>query len=315
MMRVRVFDAGQMKEGGEELVGAPGITWIDVQHPDEATLLRLGERYGLHRLAIDHCLHLDQRPKLEEYPGHLFIVLQGFACPNETLQDVVMHELHFFLGPDWIISVHQGAHEAVEAVHKRIDGDTTQTLARGADFVAYLLADAQVDLVFPVMDLFSDTIDSIEDEIFRNPSNAIMQRIFELKRQLVLVRKVMSPQRDVMGLLSRQGVLAIQDRTALYFRDVYDELIRVYEQIDTNRDLVGNAMDAWLSVVANKTNDITKQLTILASIFLPLSFVAGFFGQNFDALSSDTFFRAMVVLMVVVPTGMIVWFRHKGWWG
>lgn len=313
MLRVRVFDEGQARLGGEELFEHPGPKWIDLQSPDEATLNKLAERFGLHKLAIEDCMHLDQRPKLEEYPGHLFIVLQGFTCPGHELGDVLMHELHFFLGPGWLITVHEKAHEAVEAVHKRLEADPS-AIGRGVDFVAYLLADAQVDLVFPLMEDFADAIDSLEDQIFEAPSKGLMQRIFELKRTLVLVRKVMSPQRDVVGLLARQGLGPVSERTTIYFRDVYDHLVRIYEQIDTNRDLLGNAMDAWLSVTANRTNDITKQLTVLASIFLPLSFVAGFFGQNFEVLGGPPFFYAMLSLMVVIPVSMGVWFWHKDWW-
>ncbi|MDP3235168.1 MAG: magnesium/cobalt transporter CorA [Myxococcales bacterium] len=314
MLRVRVFDGGQARSGGEELLDVAGPRWIDVLEPDEATMLRLGERFGLHKLAIEDCMHLDQRPKLEEYPGHLFIVLQGFTCADHTLTEVVMHEVHFFLGPDWLITVHASAHHAIELVHKRLDADAAQTLGRGVDFVAYLLADAQVDLIFPVMDAFTNALDDLEDQIFEAPSKKLMQRIFELKRTLVTVRKVMSPQRDVVGLLSRRGITGVSEKTTLYFRDVYDHLVRIYEQIDTNRDLLGNAMDAWLSVMANRTNDITKQLTILASIFLPLSFIAGFFGQNFDVLGKPPFFIAMLTLMVLVPLGMVAWFKKKEWW-
>lgn len=314
MLRVRVFEGGQARSGGEELLDVAGPKWIDVVEPDEPTLLRLGERFGLHKLAIEDCMHLDQRPKLEEYPGHLFIVLQGFSCADQDLTDVVMHEVHFFLGPDWLITVHEKAHHAIDLVHKRLDGDAAQTLGRGVDFVAYLLADAQVDLIFPVMEAFTTALDDLEDQIFEAPSKKLMQRIFELKRTLVTVRKVMSPQRDVVGMLSRRGIAAVSEKTTLYFRDVYDHLVRIYEQIDTNRDLLGNAMDAWLSVVANRTNDITKQLTILASIFLPLSFIVGFFGQNFDVLGQPPFFIAMLTFMVLVPAGMIAWFKHKEWW-
>ena len=133
-------------------------------------------------------------------------------------------------------------------------------------------------------------------------------------RTLVLVRKVMSPQRDVVGMLARRGIPGVNERTTIYFRDVYDHLVRIYEQIDTNRDLLGNAMDAWLSVVANRTNDITKQQTILASSFLPMSFVVGFFGQNFDVLGQPPFFFVMLTTMAVIPVGMVLWFRHKEWW-
>lgn len=313
MMRVRGVHGGQAFDGGEELLGREGLKWIDVQEPDEPTLTRLGERFGLHRLAIEDCLHLDQRPKLEEYPGHLFIVLQAFSCTDKSLTDVTLHELHFFLGPDWLITVHEKSHRAIDSVHKRLDADLTQTLARGVDFVAYLLADAQVDLGFPLMDHFTDALDDLEDSIFEQRVHKPMERIFELKRHLVLVRKVLSPQRDVLSMLSRRGLPGIAERTTLYFRDVLDHLMRILEQVDANRELVANVREAWLSIVANRTNEITKQLTVLAAIFLPLSFVAGFFGQNFDVLSGQPFFVLMLCSMVLVPVGMVAWFHRKGW--
>ncbi len=313
-MRVRVFEENKVKSGGEELLGASTPTWIDIEKPDEPTLMRLADRFGLHRLAVEDCLHLDQRPKLEEYPGHLFVVLQGFTCPGEDLSDVTMHELHFFLGPSWIISVHENAHQAVDTVAKRLEADPS-ILGRGPDFLLYALADAQVDLSFPLLDAYANEIDDLESRIFSDPRRGLIQRIFKLKRSLMLMRKVLSPQRDVVGLLARGSSLGVvSEKTNLYFRDVYDHLVRIYEQIDTNRDLLGNAMDAWLSVVANKTNDITKQLTILASLFMPLSFIVGFFGQNFDVLGQKGFFVTMLCLMGAVPLGMILWFRRKGWW-
>jgi magnesium transporter len=313
MMRVRGVHDGQAFDGGEELLGREGLKWIDVQEPDEATLGRLGERFGLHRLAIEDCLHLDQRPKLEEYPGHLFIVLQTFSCTDKSLTDVTLHELHFFLGPDWLVTVHEKSHRAIEAVHKRLDADLPQTLGRGVDFVAYLLADAQVDLGFPLMDHFTDALDELEDSIFEQRVHKPMERIFELKRHLVLVRKVLSPQRDVLSMLSRRGLPGIAERTTLYFRDVLDHLMRILEQVDANRELVANVREAWLSIVANRTNEITKQLTVLAAIFLPLSFIAGFFGQNFDVLGGPPFFVLMLCSMVLVPVGMAAWFHRKGW--
>jgi magnesium transporter len=313
MMRVRGVHDGQAFDGGEELLGREGLKWIDVQEPDEPTLTRLGERFGLHRLAIEDCLHLDQRPKLEEYPGHLFIVLQAFSCTDKSLTDVTLHELHFFLGPDWLITVHEKSHRAIDSVHKRLDADLTQTLARGVDFVAYLLADAQVDLGFPLMDHFTDALDELEDSIFEQRVHKPMERIFELKRHLVLVRKVLSPQRDVLSMLSRRGLPGIAERTTLYFRDVLDHLMRILEQVDANRELVANVREAWLSIVANRTNEITKQLTVLAAIFLPLSFIAGFFGQNFDVLGGKPFFVLMLCSMVLVPVGMVAWFHRKGW--
>lgn len=314
MLRVRVYDNGRLQEGDETLLGTPGLTWIDVVEPTEQVMNLLAERYGLHKLAVEDCLHLDQRPKLEDYHGHQFLVLQGFSCSDGSLTDVTMHELHMFLGPDWLISVHEKNHDAFDALFKRVDAEPANTIGRGPDFVAYLLADALVDRNFPLLDSFNDAIETLEERIFTEaPTAALMQEAFEIKRALVLVRRVLSPQRDVVGLLSRRGIPQVQERTALYFRDVYDHLVRVYEQLEAARDLVGNVVDAYLSVVANRTGDITKQLTIFASIFMPLSFVVGFFGQNFDVLARLPFFFAMLAAMVAVPLSMIWWFKHKGW--
>jgi magnesium transporter len=134
-----------------------------------------------------------------------------------------------------------------------------------------------------------------------------------LKRLLVTLRRVLSPQRDVVGLLARRGVPHVQERTALYFRDVYDHLVRVAEQLEAARDLVSSVMEVYLSVIANRTGDITKQLTIFASIFMPLSFIVGFFGENFEGIAPHAMFWPAMVTMALVPVGMLMWFKHKGW--
>jgi magnesium transporter len=232
-----------------------------------------------------------------------------------------MHELHFFLGQDWLITVHDKAHEAIEVVHKRIETDPAATMGRGVDFVTYLLADALVDRNFPLLDCFNEALEDLEERIFAAfPPRSMLQETFQLKRALVLVRRVLSPQRDVVGLLARGGVPQINEKTTIYLRDVYDHLVRIYEQIDAARDLVGNAVDAYLTQVANRTSDISKQLTIFASIFLPLSFIVGFFGQNFEILlgiddwhHSVAAMWSMVALCAAIPLGMLVWFRKKDW--
>ncbi|MFT3709294.1 MAG: magnesium/cobalt transporter CorA [Archangium sp.] len=318
MMRVRVYDTSsgnpRLLDGDEKLLDTPGLKWVDVLEPDETVLNRLGERFGLHKLAIEDCLHLDQRPKLEAYGSHQFLVLQGFSTPTGNWADLQMHELHFFIGNDWLITVHDKAHEAIDAVHKRLDTDPATTIGKGTDFVMYLLADALVDRNFPLLDCFNEALEDLEERIFAAfPPRSMLQETFQLKRALVLVRRVLSPQRDVVGLLARGGVPQIQEKTTLYLRDVYDHLVRIYEQIDAARDLVGNAVDAYLTQVANRTSDISKQLTVFASIFLPLSFIVGFFGQNFDVLGGPVFFWVMLSSMVILPVTMILWFRHKGW--
>ncbi|WP_434379834.1 magnesium/cobalt transporter CorA [Melittangium boletus] len=313
MLQVLLLNDGLVHTGGEELLDQPGRKWIDILHPTEEVMKRLGERYGLHRLAIEDCLHLDQRPKLEEYPNHQFIVLQGFSAGGEDVCELTLHEHHFFLGPDWLISVHELPYPGMEALHQRVRAEPDATLGRGVDVLLYLLADTLVDGNFPILDRFGDELEDLESSIFENAQREHLQRIFALKRALVTVRRVLSPQRDVMGLLSRRGIPNVSERTAPYFRDVYDHLVRLYEQIDANRDLLGNVMDGYLSMMANRTNDITKQLTIFSTIFLPLSFITGFFGQNFDFLSRPAFFWMMMGSVAALPVSLLFWFRRKQW--
>lgn len=313
-MQIQVchYHEGRVLSGGEELLDRPGLKWIDVVAPNEEGMQRLAERFSLHKLAVEDCLHLDQRPKLEEYPNHQFIVLQGFTAAKDVC-DLTLHEHHFFLGPDWLISVHEIPFEAHADVRRRVETDPRGTMERGVDFILYLLADTLVDRQFPILDTFSDELEDLEVAIFEKAEQRHLERIFEMKRMLVTLRRVLSPQRDVVGLMARRGILHVNERTTLYFRDVYDHLVRLYEQIDAGRDLLGNVMDGYLSMVANKTNDITKQLTIFATIFLPLSFVVGFFGQNFDQLSGKGFYYTMWLMIIGFPIALVFWFKHKRW--
>jgi magnesium transporter len=314
VIQIRVLRSdGSFKAGDESLLTTEGPKWIDVRGPTEAVLSRLGQHFELHKLALEDCLHLDQRPKLEDYPGHHFVVMHGFSCDKNDVADITLHEVHAFLGKDFIITVHELEHGAIDALARRVDEDPNGTIGRGVDFLLYLVADGLVDSHFPLFEKFDDEIDDLEEQAFEKPTTAQLQRAFAVKKSLVMLRRVLSPQRDVVGTLSRGNLPYVSEKTQIYFRDVYDHLIRLYEHIDTARDLLGNAMDAWLSVVANRTNDITKQLTIFASVFLPLSFVVGFFGQNFDVLSRPPFFWSMLGLLVVIPSGMIWWFRHREW--
>ena len=312
-VRVQRFHEGQLTRGGAELLEQPGLKWVDVETPDEASMAALAQRYGLHRLVVEDCLHQDQRPKLEEYPGYQFIVLQGFSSAGK-IEELELHELHLVLGADHLISVHEKPFQSLNQVWERVADDLPGTFGRGVDFLAYLLTDALVDRNFPLLDEFNEALESLEDRIFtEHPTKALMQRAFELKNSLVFMRRVLSPQRDVIGLLARHGVALVQDRTTLYFRDVYDHLMRINEQIESARDLVGNAVDAYLSVIANRTSDISKQLTLFASIFMPLSFVVGFFGQNFAGINGPVPFVVMLVLMGLIPASMIWWFKRRDW--
>jgi magnesium transporter len=291
------------------------IRWIDVLAQDEPTMKLLGERFHLHPLAIEDTLHVDQRPKLEEYGDHLFIVTHELGWKDADPTTVEPHELHTFLGQRWVITVHLEKIGAVDSSWKRTVADPALA-RRGADFLFYLIADGVVDANFPLLDAISDELDDIETAVLgKNPTRADLTHIFELKRALVVARRVLSPQRDVFGLLAKIGDARIGEKTAFYFRDIYDHLVRIYESIDTARDLLGNALDAYLSMVAQRTNDIMKRLTLLSAVFLPITALTGFFGQNFVALpvASHPLFYIVCAACVAVPASMLVWFLRKGW--
>jgi magnesium transporter len=323
MFRVMELRDGRVERfDGREHVGPPpaGVErWIDLASPDAAELEALRARFDFHPLTIEDCAHLDQRPKLEEYRDCLFLVTQGFACRDERVRELELLELHTFLGERFLVTVHTGPIAALEAVWARLAGNPA-SMARGVDFVYYLVADGLVDDVFPILDRIADELDELEDAVLTSPQRRDLQRIFEIKRHLVHMRKVLSPQRDVLGQLTRRGDTWIAERTAVYLRNVYDHLVRINESIEAHRDLLGNTLDAYLSAVGQRTNEIMKSLTILSAIFLPLSFVVGVFGQNFDNLPflqdwvhSDALMWGMVAVCIALPLGMIGWFKRKGW--
>jgi magnesium transporter len=298
----------------DERVGRPpegSLRWIDLEAQDDGGLALLRERFDFHPLAIEDCSHFDQRPKLEEYRDYLFIVVHGFRV-REGIHDVEPLEVHAFLGPDYLVTVHAEPVPELARVWKRVAADGSLG-RRGIDFVYYLLVDEIVDGNFLLLDQISEALDEIEDSVLRRHERAHLTDIFALKRTLVAMRRVLSPQRDVFAILSKRGHPCIGERTSLYFRDVYDHLVRIYESIDTGRDLLGNALDAHLSMVAQRTNDVMKQLTILSAIFLPLTFVTGFFGQNFDALpfKSVPLMWGAIAACFVIPIAMIAWFYRS----
>jgi magnesium transporter len=307
---------------GIEHVGPPPagvLRWVDLRSQDVEQLELLRERFDFHPLAIEDCAHEDQRPKVEEYRDHVFLVTQGFACAAAKVEDLALQELHTFLSTYYLVTVHLGDIATVDQVWRRLAAEPRQ-LERGLDFVYYLIADGIVDANFPILDKISEELEDLEDEVLSAPQRSQLERIFQLKHHLVTMRKVLSPQRDVFGFLSKRGDGRITDRTALYLRDVYDHLVRINESIDANRDILGNALEAYQSAVGQRTNEVMKYLTIMSAVFLPLAFIVGFFGQNFDNfpglrawVHSDGLMWVMIGLCVATPAGMLVWFRTKRW--
>jgi magnesium transporter len=297
----------------EDLRRRDEFFWLDLLDPSDDDLNALQEIFRFHALTIEDTREFGQRPKLESYGEYVFVVFYGARAEGDR---VGLTELHLFLSGSYVISIRRELCAELEEVHATLE----KAGARGEQFILYKIFDALTDSFFPVLSGMDEQIDAIENEIIEQPTDQQLQTIFQLKRDLVAMRRVVTPQRDLFAR-------AIDDITALpglepsthdYFRDVYDHLIRISEQIDSYRDLLTSAMDVYLSTVSNRLNQVMKQLTIIATIFLPLSFVTGFFGQNFGWLVHriDTLgaFLALGVGGVLVALVLLVgWFRRAGY--
>lgn len=320
---LRVLDIppdGEPTLSGElERVGPPRegwIRWVDLDNTGHEELALLGERFGFHPLALEDSAHFGQRPKLEDFDDHLFLVTHGFAVAPAALAELHDFELHAFLGRGYLVTVHNEPLDALDAVFLKAYSNPSAG-RRGADFLYYLVLDGVVDACFPTLDRITDRLEELEKLVLGEGTGhrADIAEIFELKRALASMRRVLSPQRDVVGVLARDHEPLVSARTALYYRDVYDHLIRAAEAIDAARDLVGSTLDAHLSMASNRTNEIMKRLTLMSAIFLPLTFLTGFFGQNFAKLpyESERWLEFMLLGCTLIPSGMIVWFHRRKW--
>lgn len=290
-----------------------GFVWVDVQGQTHDELVLLGERFGLHPLALEDCEHLDQRGKLEDFGDHLFLVVHGFTA-GKNPWELTLHELHIFFSARFVLTVHMEPHPALDGLWKSVQADPLSA-ERGTDHLLYRLCDLLADANFPVLERLSDEVEALEDRVLAPKGEDPMPSFIALKRALSHMRRVLSPQRDVFGQLLRRESPLVTEATTAYFRDIYDHLVRVVELVEVERELLGNARDAWFALLSQRTNEIMKRLTMASIIFLPLTFITGFFGMNFAHLpfDNDALMLTMIASMLLVPVSMLVWFRQVKW--
>jgi magnesium transporter len=302
---IRTLDAG---------VGPPEpgwLRWIDVEQPTAEQLESLRGPFELHPLAIEDCLTFGQRPKLEEYPGHLFVVIHRLHLEEAELTG---HEIHAFLAERALITVHAEPCLELDRVLDRLRKDAT-IYSRGVGFIYYLVADMVASANDDVLSELAGSIEDLESDLLEVGKQPALPRLFALKRSLSSARRFLSPQRDLFATLTKLGGASISDRTALYFRDVYDKVARANESIEASRDLASNVLDAHFSQMSQRTNDIMRRLTALSAVFLPLTFITGFFGQNFEMLPfrSHTLMWLVLSACVALPATMLYWFYSRRW--
>ncbi|HEY4452056.1 MAG TPA: magnesium/cobalt transporter CorA [Solirubrobacteraceae bacterium] len=290
--------------------------WLDLTSPSAAELDQLRELFGFHPLALEDALHFGQRPKLDAYGSHVFMVFYG-AHQEPGDEDELLHEVQMFISGGYLVTLHRDALPALDEQRERLDG----VVLHSEQFLLYRVFDALTDSFFPLLASLDDEIDELEAAILADPNDAQLQRLFALKRMLVAMRKVITPQRDLFARsidqLADLPGLQLDERD--YFRDVYDHLIRISDLIDSYRDLLSNSTDLYLSTVGNRQNEVMKQLAIVGTIFLPLSFITGFFGMNFSWLinrgiaSTWSFFVLGLGSMLLTCVLLLRFFKRKGW--
>jgi len=287
------------------------LLWLDLADTSPDTIDLLRDVFHIHPLALEDAEEWNQRPKVEDYENFVYIVAYGSVGLDKP-----MVEVHCFYSEHFLVTVHRVAVPAI--------ADACTALGRlytDRRLVAlYRLLDALVDSMFPFLTAFDDRIDELQDQIFAKPTDDQLATMFALKRQLVDMRKVVTPQRDMVSamLSSVIPIPGMTPESERYIRDLYDHLIRISDMVDSYRDLLSGSLDAYMSVVSNRLNDVMKQLTIIATVFLPLSFLTGFFGQNFAWLvnrmgSLGVFLGLGLGTEAVAVIGLLVMFRRRGW--
>ena len=288
--------------------------WLDIEAPDDADYRLLEETFKFHPLTIEDIKHQNQRPKVDEYPDYNFVVLFQALWENEKV-DVLEH--HLYVGPTYLVTVHQEHSPALVQAHDRIAASPDLTKGQPA-FLTYLVIDTLVDSTFPALEKLDDSVDELEDDIVAKADSELLDRIYHLKHSVVELRRLLGGQRDVFQALITHGIHLQQTDMTLYYRDVFDHIVRQYETVDSLRDLLTSAMDVYLSTVSNRLNSTTKALTVIASLFLPLSFLTGFYGMNFTYLTQvlETPYAAFAVgvATMLIATAIQLWlFRRRGW--
>ncbi len=290
-----------------------GLLWVDLVNPSEAELEKLQRTFEFHPLSIEDSSHFRQRAKIDLYEGYLFITLYSHRFDSKGLS-IVADELHVFLGSNYLVTVHRAPLPALLRARERYERES-EPFKKGPDFFLYLIGDELVDSYFPLLDEIEGKIDVLEEQIETDPKKAVTHSIFDLKQQLIHLRKATGPQREVFNALSTRPYDLIDRRLAIYFQDVYDHIIRIYEMIETHRDLLGNALDAYYSATSIRLNEVMKLLTLTATIFMPLSVITGLGGINFRHMPFDNpvAFGVLLASMIVVPLFMLYWFKSRKW--
>lgn len=294
----------------------PTVTWINIDGLHQVDVIeKTGKTFDLHPLVLEDMLHTAQRPKLEDFETYLFVILKMISRENAEGR-LKMEQVSLILGRTFVISLQEAEGDVFDSVRERIRKGKGRIRKMGSDYLLYALLDAIVDSYFIVLETIGEDIESLEENLVINPGPETSQAIHHLKRELIFLRKSVWPLREMIGGLEKGESRLVQDKTKIFLRDVYDHTIQVIDTVETFRDMVSGMLDVYLSSVSNKMNEVMKVLTIIATIFIPMTFVAGIYGMNFKFMPELEWhwgYPFVWLIMVAIGVCMLVYFRKRKW--
>ncbi len=321
MLTVFDYSSSQFRETTPDSVSlkrtdSKSVTWINVDSiKDQATLDHLASEFNIHPLVIEDIVHTSQRPKVEDYDSYLYIVVQMLDYNSK----LVSEQVSIILGKNYVITFQEKKGDIFDNIRERIRKDKGKVRRMGADFLAYSILDSIVDHYFVLLEKLGDKVGKIEDELITNPSYSTLHKIQKIKKQMTILRRSVWPMREVVNALdreSREKSPLVSKGTTIYLRDLYDHSIQVIDTLETYRDLVSGMVDMYLSSISNKLNEVMKVLTVISTIFIPLTFITGLYGMNFKfmpELEHPLGYFAVLAFMLAMAVTMFIYFRRKAW--
>ncbi len=296
------------------------VAWINIEgHLDVDSLVQLGQIFKLHQLALEDVLNTGQRPKVDSYDEFVFMVMNLPKVQNELIE---IGQISFFYNHQFLITVCQNQTDVFDKIMIRLNDSNTQLRMRSSDFLLYTLVDAIIDEGFPVLERYSQQIEEVEELILTETDNGTLEKIYILKRELIMLRHTMWPQRDLVNKLLRNESGFIKDKSLIYMRDCYDHTVQLIDLLESFRELTGSMLDTHLSSSNSRTNEVMRILTIISTIFIPLTFIVGVYGMNFNPtlgafsmpeLTSPYGYLIVWIVMIIITVSMVFFFRRKKW--
>ena len=292
------------------------VRWIDVSGVHDVEFLEhVGSRFGLHPLVLEDIAHTAQRPKVEDYEDYLYVVAKTLSY-NVQAAEVEAEQISLVLGPDYVLSFQEREPDVFEPIRDRIAQAKGRVRKMGADYLAYALVDLMVDGYFKVLEKVSESLEDLHEEVTGEPTRETLKGIHRAKRELVFLRKSVWPLREAINSLARTDFEHMSEATRIYLRDVYDHTIQVIDTVESFRDLASGMLDTYLTSISNRMNEVMKVLTIIATIFIPLTFIAGIYGMNFEHMPELHWkwaYPTVWALMIGMACLMLIYFRRKNW--